>query len=604
MNCEEFLTYYKQNAPQIMWLLGAGASARAGIKTAWEIVWDLKREIYCRAQSIDISFMSDVDRPALRATIQSYLDSQQGFSIEDSEEEYSFYLEYVYKSEEERREYLKDTVLRGKPSLGHYVLAALSKVGKSEITWTTNFDGLIEAACSELFGQDYTLYKCSVSESDDIKNHIQKRHFPLLVKLHGDYQYKKLANTTAELANQDKYLEDGLIESLRARGLAVVGYSGRDESVIQALQKAIADGKGYPFGLHWFQRRGEKLNKNLTGLAAEAKKHNITFNIIEIDTFDQLFGDIFDVTGDIPKEIRDKIYSSVPRYEPPAIPLASAAPARDFPIIRTNALPILKFPEKAKLIKADVGGKQEINEKIEKSGANISAFRVSAGIVTFGEDEELGKAFGKYEAIGDYFLGLGEIRKENFELGLLYELLEKGLRKSYSFLEVIKRRDAILLTIPDAQKDNSAFAGLKSAIKNSNQYPLLRGKVPYTTLDWADALKCKIVTVRDNLYLLIKPTVYVPIPRLEKDATKERIEYNDKMRFSANEFINKRIQPRWNNKYSDILSEWITILCGAKNATVKLFPFGNEGVFFELQGVTAFSNKATVALEVKGVVNG
>jgi NAD-dependent SIR2 family protein deacetylase len=37
------------------------------------------------------------------------------------------------------------------PSYGHLVLAALFRIGKANVVWTTNFDHLVETATSRLF---------------------------------------------------------------------------------------------------------------------------------------------------------------------------------------------------------------------------------------------------------------------------------------------------------------------------------------------------------------------------------------------------------------------------------------------------------------------
>jgi len=39
----DFIARYVQSAPQIMWFLGAGTSRTAGMPTATDIIWDLKR---------------------------------------------------------------------------------------------------------------------------------------------------------------------------------------------------------------------------------------------------------------------------------------------------------------------------------------------------------------------------------------------------------------------------------------------------------------------------------------------------------------------------------------------------------------------------------
>jgi hypothetical protein len=59
------------------------------------------------------------------------------------------------------------------------------------------------------------------------------------VSLHGDYRYDPLANTVSELQEQEKQLKEALIESLQTQSLIVSGYSGRDKSVMAALQQAL-----------------------------------------------------------------------------------------------------------------------------------------------------------------------------------------------------------------------------------------------------------------------------------------------------------------------------------------------------------------------------
>ena len=65
---------------QFAWFLGAGASAAAGLPTAWDIIWDLKRRYYRREESQDIS-RQDMQLDAVRARVQSYILSQ-GFPEE------------------------------------------------------------------------------------------------------------------------------------------------------------------------------------------------------------------------------------------------------------------------------------------------------------------------------------------------------------------------------------------------------------------------------------------------------------------------------------------------------------------------------------------
>src|SRR5215216_3828777 len=79
---------------QFAWFLGAGTSAVAGLPTATDIIWDLKRRYYCREENQDIS-RQDVQVDAVRARIQSYMLSR-GFPDHGDPREYTTYFEKIF----------------------------------------------------------------------------------------------------------------------------------------------------------------------------------------------------------------------------------------------------------------------------------------------------------------------------------------------------------------------------------------------------------------------------------------------------------------------------------------------------------------------------
>ena len=89
-----FIRHFVQNAPQLMWFLGAGASRTAGMPTATDIIWDLKRKYYCLQENQDLQ-THDINKQAIRRKIQDYLDSK-GFPALWSAEEYSFYFDLTF----------------------------------------------------------------------------------------------------------------------------------------------------------------------------------------------------------------------------------------------------------------------------------------------------------------------------------------------------------------------------------------------------------------------------------------------------------------------------------------------------------------------------
>lgn len=43
MELIDFIQHFSLNAPQFMWFLGAGAPRSAGLPTAYNLIWDLKK---------------------------------------------------------------------------------------------------------------------------------------------------------------------------------------------------------------------------------------------------------------------------------------------------------------------------------------------------------------------------------------------------------------------------------------------------------------------------------------------------------------------------------------------------------------------------------
>ena len=60
------------------------------------------------------------------------------------------------------------------------------------------------------------------------------------ISLHGDYRYDKLKNTAAELQQQEAALRAELLHELQDYDLVVLGYSGRDASIMDVLRQAYA----------------------------------------------------------------------------------------------------------------------------------------------------------------------------------------------------------------------------------------------------------------------------------------------------------------------------------------------------------------------------
>ncbi len=340
MNLSDFLRQYEIRSPNVMWFLGAGASAAAGIPTAFNLIWEFKRYLYCSAQRVPISSCADLGSPTLRAKLQQYFDSTKKFPAEDSDEEYAEYFKAAYPDEQDRRRFIERIVSGATPSFGHLTLAALLKIDKARIVWTTNFDAMVEDATVAVFGKSSELVTATLNSAQLAMEAINEARWPLLVKLHGDFQSRQLKNTTDELRTQDSRMRRTLVEACKRYGLAVVGYSGRDHSVMDALEEAIDDGHGYPFGLFWFQRSDGPCLPRVNDLIAKANAKGIQANVIAVETFDELLADVLLLMRDLPAELAETLDKHAPRMTEAPVPEAAGR----WPVLRLNALPVTSYP--------------------------------------------------------------------------------------------------------------------------------------------------------------------------------------------------------------------------------------------------------------------
>jgi hypothetical protein len=271
---------------RFMLLLGAGASASSGAPTSSQCVWEWKRDIYLSGNPrIGAEHVLDVSLPTVRRRIQRWLDDHGGFPREGDPEEYSHYVERAYPREDDRRSYFEERLSTSMPQVGYQLLAVLQNSHHFAVVWTPNFDGLVRRAWRPQLrrtfkevGQDTTARLEALRGGDDAA---------YVVHLHGDYRYDRLKNTTPETQALDETVRHALTESVRHRPLVVVGYSGKDESIMDALRDAVAvpssGGR-----LYWCVQRGTQVSDAVRDFLVVANKNGYDGLVVEIESFDDL----------------------------------------------------------------------------------------------------------------------------------------------------------------------------------------------------------------------------------------------------------------------------------------------------------------------------
>jgi len=566
-----------------MWFLGAGASVGAGLPSAGTLIWEFKRAIYCSAQRVPASRFPDLYDPAFQQLVQSYFDSTAGYPQRGDDEEYSKYFESYLPDERDRRRFLDSRLQGCTPSYGHVCLAALMALGRVRLVWTTNFDQLIERACahSAVEGKmPRALGVVSLDQPAKANDLIRDEAWPILLKLHGDFLYRQLKNTATELRQQDSTLRHHLADECKRKGLAVIGYSGRDSSIMATLDEALTDQQAFPHGLFWFVRQGEEASPMVIDLLSRVQSNGSQAALVEVQTFDELMADLFLPHQDSLSDVRDIVKNSRPQRQ--AIP-STYAHSADWPVLRTNALHITSFPASCTTFKSTVGKTSEVKALTRPYADELVATRRKVGVLAFGERDRLAEVFSEF-APTQFDRHRIEQRRLYYdcpELGLIYHALAQGIANKTGLLRSLNAKGRFLFanSLEVFTSDElSAFASLNSRGAKSRGVWELR---PGTILHEAFELS---LDFRDGrFWMLMDPTIVV--------TTDGQTPYREADR---SDIVRELLVTRYNRQRNSALHLWTAFLQRHFGSPLRVaFPSDSQReAEFTISTVTAFSRKA------------
>lgn len=279
-------------ASGVMWLLGAGASAAAGIPTASDMIWEFKQQLYVSQRRVSPKSVADLANPAVRRALQSFIDGLDRFPQSGAPDEYAELFEGTYPSEHDRRTYIAAKLTGAKPSYGHIALATLMKADRARVVWTTNFDPLVADACAKVYDGTGHLTTVALDAPVLAREVLNGERWPAEIKLHGDFRSRRLKNTNDELRQQDANLRELLVGACGRSGLIVAGYSGRDESIMDTLEAALDQPLPLPGGLFWLHRGEAPPLPRVTQLFLKAAAKDVEVGLVSIENFDETLRDL------------------------------------------------------------------------------------------------------------------------------------------------------------------------------------------------------------------------------------------------------------------------------------------------------------------------
>lgn len=600
---QQFASTFCLRPQELAWFLGAGASASAGIPTGNSMIQDFKKRLFCQLSGLSQREV-DANDPLWIERINLFFSSRAALPPPGDPTEYAAAFEAVYPTPEARRSYIEEAIRKGTPSFAHRLLASLLTTRLVPCVFTTNFDQLIETATTvtdQLMPADERAYLtvAAIDNADRAKRCLSESRWPLLAKLHGDFQSTELKNTTDELKEQDAKMRYVLTSVCTRFGLVVVGYSGRDASVMKALTDALAQSNRFPGGILWVAPSAQSILPAVTEFLGAAVKAGVSATIVESPTFDELAGDIVDGI-DLPPTLLKHVQESRPEPIVRDVPLPKEE-QRKFPVLQCSAVPVLSMPTVARRIEVnDMVTTVRARELLREAEVRALAASNGRDIAAFGADKDLLQAF---SSVGGRLAGTIELHpeKDSWARGLIYDALTKAVCRRQPLLPRLRRNGHSVIVASGLPMDTKARVAWRnerlSDLKKAYSTALV-GKVPGHNHPFSEGVQLRLEQAAGRWWCVFDPFTDVELPRpgrvadLADDDSVEYAAISPRRGNPVADWQRERWATRYNAVWSRIISAWATILAGENDGTVYAIGLqegtGQDAVF-QLSSVTAWS---------------
>jgi hypothetical protein len=253
--------------------LGAGASLTSRVKTAEQMVEVWRNRLY--------------KQKATKMKYSDWLVKQDWYG---SDAEYGYLFSRLYDEPAQRRDYIGQILEGCYPNWGYLYLTSLLQARIFNTVFTTNFDDLINEACY-LYTDGVRPIVCA-HEAGALNIRLTSTR-PQIIKLHGDFLFDSiLKNTGSETENLTENMRNKFAQFGQEYGLVVVGYGGRDGSVMGILENLLTDSQFFRHGIYWCLRSGDKPRMRVAALLKKDRVHPIA-----IAGFDELMAMMRDKAG-------------------------------------------------------------------------------------------------------------------------------------------------------------------------------------------------------------------------------------------------------------------------------------------------------------------
>ena len=470
-----------RNSPHALFL-GAGASLSSGVPSAGRCIDEWKRDIFVTNNPTLSEHVSEITLSSVMRRIDNWL-RQNGSWPADDEDDYSYFIEKCLPIADDRRKFFEPWIRDARPHVGYQLLCSLAEAQIIRSVWTTNFDSLTSRACAST---SITPIEIGVDCQHRVYRQPSRTEL-VCVSLHGDYRYDPLANTAAELQEQEEHLKKSLAETLKSESLIVCGYSGRDKSVMTALKAALTAGEAVT-KLYWCGYDDEPCSSVAELLSKAKEAGRDAFYVPGVD-FDDLMSRVATscISGDASKQVLGIIGSAGDKELPMRQPFDSFD-GNLTGLIKSNAFP-LHCPSEMFAFDLTEWPKRRVWKWLAERALPHNVLAVPFKKVL---------AFGTLDGINAAFEGSieGQVQRVpisekdyRYEDGAVMSLLQQALVRAIAGKEELDSDGKRLIWEP---------LSFKSKQLNGKSYRVHR------------CIGLGIRSVGERLYLTMDPTYYVP----------------------------------------------------------------------------------------------
>lgn len=573
-----FVRQWAVQSPKVGWLLGAGASAAARVPTAEHIMMDLLLRLYADAhqivrQSLSLAERRDVDQ------IREYYDGRNGMPALDDPAAYSFAFQLALPDAGARRQHLRSLFEGRSPSYGQRILGAFVAAGLTDLLITTNFDDLIERAVDHAQAtlNDPSRRRMGVADLGNPGQAglaLSDNDFPFLFKLHGDFRDRELKNLESELQTQDANMRRAVLDASRRFGLAVMGYSGRDASVMDMLKEAVRAEGAFPAGLWWMGRQSNSALTPVKELFDECAANGVAAYFVKIETFDETLAALGS-QAELPESLRDYVDNLQARSRV----TDSGLPQHDrgsLPALRMNALPVLEAPTRAlRATLVATPDRAEMRQALHDAFWRGAAVPSGRQVLALGSPELLGRALTVEGQIDRFDIDPMAESAPTVERALIYEALARGLARDLPVRARI--RDSghrlIVTTVRGDRPESERQSRVRALLANAYGDPLT-GECPAKLgrgadgklRRFAESIELSLEWRLGVLWLLFVPRTWVsPLP----PANRRRGVGDPASAWRKEQWVNRR-----NEKWAAIIDAWAKALAPHDRTEVAVLPSG------------------------------